>query len=95
MAKGQAKADTRVICPGCGLRFRLDDQVTAHIHADWERQAKQRLRRELRDEEAPKAEQRVRKEFEKELREKGEELRAKERRLQRVERQLQTASQKA
>jgi hypothetical protein len=93
--QAKKKADADVVCPGCGLRFRLDDQVTAHIHADWERQAKQRLRRELRDEEAPKAEQRVRKEFEKELREKEEELRAKDRRLQRVERQLQTASQKA
>ncbi len=95
MRQANAKADTHVVCPKCGNRFDLDDQLTAHIHADWERQERQRLRRELRDEEAPKAEQRVRKEFERELREKNEELRVKERRLQRVERQLQKASQKA
>jgi hypothetical protein len=95
MATRQAKAETDVVCPNCGHRFRLDDQITAHIHEDWERQAKQRLRRELREEETTKAEERVRKEFAKELREKDEELRAGDRRLRRVERQLQTASQKA
>lgn len=89
------QAEAEVVCPSCGHRFRLDDQITAHIHADWERQAKLRLRHELREEEERKAEERVRKEFAKELREKDEELRAKDRKLRRVERQLRTASQKA
>jgi hypothetical protein len=95
MTTRQTKAETDVVCPNCGHRFRLDDQITAHIHKDWERQAKQRLRRELREEETTKAEERIRKEFAKELREKDEELRVRDQRLRRVERQLQTASQKA
>ncbi|MGC2374118.1 MAG: DUF2130 domain-containing protein [Solirubrobacteraceae bacterium] len=95
MTARQTKAETTVVCPNCGHRFRLDDQITQHIHADWEREARQRLRRELREEASVKAEDKVRKEFAKELREKEEELRASGRRLRRVERQLQTASQKA
>ncbi len=91
----QGKTQAEVVCPKCGHRFRLDDRVTAHIHEDWERQAKQRLRRELREEAEQRAEERVRGEFAKQLRDKDEELRAKDRRLRRVERQLETAAQKA
>src|SRR5262245_37584438 len=95
MATRQSKAAPEVVCPHCGHRFRLEHEITAHLQADWERQAKQRLRRDLREEEAQKAGQRARQEVAKELREKDEELQAKDRKLRRVERQLQTASRKA
>lgn len=91
----QGKTQAEVACPKCGHRFRLDDRLTAHIHEDWEKEAKQRLRRELREEAEQSAEKRVRSEFAKQLREKDEELQAKDRRLRRVERQLETAAQKA
>lgn len=91
----QGKAQAEVACPKCGHRFRLDDRLTEHIHDDWEKEAKQRLRRELREEAEETAEKRVRSEYTKQLREKDEELEAKERRLRRVERQLATAAQKA
>jgi uncharacterized Zn finger protein (UPF0148 family) len=94
MAAKETKVETTVVCPSCGHRFSLNDQITQHIHSDWERQARQRLRRELRDEESVKAEDRVRREFDRTLREKEEELRASDRRLHRVERKLQTASRK-
>lgn len=69
----QGKTQAEVVCPKCGHRFHLDDQVTAHIHEAWERDAKQRLRRELREEADARAEERIRGEFAKQLRDKDEE----------------------
>lgn len=86
---------SEIVCPQCGHRFALNEQITAHIHSEWERAATHRLRRELRADEASKAELRVRKEFETALILKNEELEASSRKLTQLKKQLDSASQRA
>ena len=83
-----------VVCPGCGLRFRLDEQVVDHIRHDLERSVRQGLTKELRAELAPEVEKKAARLSAKELRDKKEELQERDQRIAALRRQVTTLSKK-
>lgn len=86
------KPQAQVRCPNCGHLFRLDDQITAHIRGDWEKQFRARTLRELRQQAEEGAEKRVRAAFARESREKDEVIRQKDRMIQRLKKKAAEVS---
>lgn len=83
-----------VVCPACGHRFRLDEQVVDHIKHDLERSVRQSLKKEVRDELAPEVEKKAKSLTAKELREKDEEVRERDRQIATLKRQVTNLSKK-
>jgi len=83
-----------VVCPACGHRFKLDEQVVDHIRHDLERSVRQRLKKEVRDELAPEVERKAKVLTAKELREKDEEVRERDRQIATLKRQVTNLSKK-
>lgn len=93
MPRRRAEAGT-VVCPKCGHRFRLDEQVVDHIRSDLERSVRQSLRREVRAELAPEVERKAAQMNARELREKAEEVRERDRQIASLKRQVTGLSKK-
>jgi hypothetical protein len=93
MPKRGAEAGT-VVCPACGHRFRLDEQVVDHVRHEIESGLRQRLKREIRDEMAPDVERKAKRLTSKELREKDEEVRERDRQIATLKRQVTNLSKK-
>ena len=83
-----------VVCPACGLRFRLDEQVVDHIRHDLERSVRQSLTKELRAELAPEMEKKAARLSAKELRDKKEELQERDQQIATLRRQVTNLSKK-
>ncbi len=83
-----------VVCPACGNRFRLDEQVVEHIRHELERDVRQSLRKELRAELEPEVAKRAARLSEKELREKAEEVRERDQQITSLKRQVTILSKK-
>ena len=93
MPKRGSEAGT-VVCPACGHRFRLDEQVVDHVRQEIESELRQRLKREVRDELTPDVERKARRLTGKELREKDEEVRERDRQIATLKRQVTNLSKK-
>jgi hypothetical protein len=83
-----------VVCPACGRRFKLDEQVVDHIKHDLERSVRQSLKKQVRDELAPAAERKAQQRTAKALREKDEEVRERDRQIASLKRQVTNLSKK-
>lgn len=90
----RAKETGAVVCPACGHRFRLDEQVIEHIRAELERTVRQGLRKQVREELAPEVESKAKRLTAKELREKDEEVRERDRQIATLKRQVTSLSKK-
>lgn len=83
-----------VVCPACGHRFRLDEQVVDHIRDELERSVRQSLKREIRAELAPEVEKRAARLRAKELRDEEEKVRERDRQITALRRQVTNLSKK-
>ena len=83
-----------VVCPVCGHRFRLDQQVIEHIRGELEHTVRQSLRKQVREELAPEVESKAKRLTAKELREKDEEVRERDRQIATLKRQVTNLSKK-
>lgn len=83
-----------VVCPACGHRFGLSEQVVDHIRHELERSVRQSLKKELRAELAPEVEKKAARLRANELRDKEEEVRERDRRIAALRRQVTTLSKK-
>jgi hypothetical protein len=83
-----------VVCPACGHRFGLDEQVADHIRQELEQAVRRSLEKEVRAEMAPEAERKAARLKAKELRDKDEEVRERDRQIATLKRQITNLSKK-
>lgn len=83
-----------VVCPACGHRFRLDEQVVDHIRDELERSVRQSLKREIRAELAPEVEKKAARLRARELRDEEEKVRERDRQITALRRQVTNLSKK-
>jgi hypothetical protein len=83
-----------VVCPACGHRFRLDEQVVDHLRHALERSVRQSLEKEVRAELAPGVEKKAARLRAKEFRDEEEKVRERDRQIAALRRQVTNLSKK-
>jgi hypothetical protein len=95
MAQNNSRTDNaEVVCPACGHRFRLDDQLVEPYRRKWERDIRASVRNELRAQNTKEVEQQAQRLIEKAVRDKDEEVRERDRQIATLRRQVTNLSKK-